>query len=87
MEKYNNILPVTKNAVADRPKTIDRMLNTERLKISSDCVTLIEALKDLVWDKNKENIPEDLNVHNVNDIYDAFCYSWLEFTSRLDNSN
>lgn len=85
-ERYNNILPVTKNPVSDRPKTIDRLLGTERLKISSACVTLIEALKDLVWDKNKENVPEDLNVHNVNDIYDAFCYSWLEFTTRIDNS-
>lgn len=84
--RYNNILPVTKNPVADRPKTIDRLLNTERLKIASDCDALITALKDLVWDKTKENIPEDLNVHNVNDIYDAFCYSWLEFTTRIDNS-
>lgn len=85
--RFNNILAVTKNPVSDRPKTIDRLLNTERLKISSDCTNLISALKELVWDKSRENVPEDLNVHNVNDIYDSFCYSWLEFTDRIDNAN
>ena len=83
-KRYSHILPVTKNPVQDRPKAIDKMLNTDRLKVSSDCEILINALKDLVWDKHRENVPEDLNVHNVNDIYDAFCYSWIEFIQRID---
>lgn len=82
--KFNHIHGITKNPVSERPKTIDNLLNTERLKICSKCNKLIFALQNLVWDDKKENVPLDLNENNINDIYDAFCYSWLEFVKRID---
>lgn len=82
--KFNHIHGITKNPVSERPKTIDNLFNTDRLKICSKCSKLIFALQNLVWDDKKENIPLDLNENNINDIYDAFCYSWLEFVKRID---
>lgn len=84
--RYNNILPITKTPITDRPKTIDKLLNTNRLKISENCKKVIEALQELVWDEKKENVPADDNINNINDMYDAFCYSWIEFTNRIDGT-
>ena len=81
---WRNITGVTKNAVEDRPVTIDRMLNTGRLRIHPRCVDLKRALSSLRWDENDPRKPEDKNIGNINDVYDAFCYSWLTYTDFID---
>lgn len=84
-ERYNNILSVTKTPVTDRPRTIDKLFNTGRLKISENCPRLIHALQNLIWDPKKENYPEDDNIGNINDDYDSFCYTWIEFSKRIES--
>lgn len=81
---WRNITGVTKNAVEDRPVTIDRLLNTGRLRIHPRCVDLKRALSSLRWDENDPRKPEDKNIGNINDVYDAFCYSWLTYTDFID---
>lgn len=81
---WRNITGVTKNAVEDRPVTIDRLLNTGRLHIAPRCTDLKRALSSLRWDENDPRKPEDKNLGNINDIYDAFCYSWITYTDIID---
>lgn len=73
-----------KNPINQRPVTIDRLLNTGRLKIRPECKNLIRALSQLRWDKDRPDAPEDKNEGNINDIYDSFCYSWLSFGSKIE---
>ena len=73
-----------KNEIAERPKTVDLLFNTDRLKIVSDCTNIIKALSSLRWDEKKPNIPEDKNIGNCNDWYDAFCYTWIDFVEYVD---
>ena len=73
-----------KNEIAERPKTVDLLFNTGRLKIVRDCQSVIKALSSLRWDEKKKNIPEDKNIGNCNDWYDAFCYTWIDFVEFVD---
>ena len=73
-----------KNEIAERPKTIDLLFNTNRLKIVRDCTNIIKAISSMRWDEKKPNIPEDKNIGNCNDWYDAFCYTWLDFVEYVD---
>ena len=73
-----------KNEIAERPKTVDLLFNTGRLKIVKDCTNVIKALSSLRWDEKKPNIPEDKNIGNCNDWYDAFCYTWIDFVEYVD---
>ena len=75
---------VVKNAVEDRPVTIDRLLNTARLSIAPHCLDTKRALASLRWDENDPRRPEDKNLGNINDIYDAFCYTWITHSSFID---
>ena len=73
-----------KNEISERPKTIDLLFNTNRLKIVRDCTSIIKALSSMRWDEKKPNIPEDKNIGNCNDWYDAFCYTWRDFVEYVD---
>jgi len=81
---WRNISGVVKNAVEDRPVTIDRLLNTARLSIAPHCLDTKRALASLRWDENDPRRPEDKNLGNINDIYDAFCYTWITHSSFID---
>lgn len=82
--RYDHIKGVKKNPIADRPKTVDLMLTTGRLKISDRCENLIRALSNLRWDAKKKDEPQDINEGNINDYYDAFCYTWITYTKYID---
>lgn len=82
--RYTNIKGCRKNEVSERPKTVDMLLTTGRLKINEECVNLRKAIGSLVWDEKKTNIPEDKNIGNCNDWWDAFCYCLLDFIEFID---
>lgn len=77
------IAPVKKNELTDRPITVDILLVTGRLKIEEHCKNLINALSELVWDE-KEDIPKDENVNNINDDWDSFCYTFITHSKYID---
>ena len=79
-----NIKGCRKNEVKDRPRTVDMLLTSGRLKISKRCPNVIRALSSLVWDEKKKDIPEDKNIGNCNDWYDALCYTFLDFIEYID---
>lgn len=81
---YNHISGCRKNEIKDRPKTIDMLLNSGRLKINKRCVHVRKALSSLRWDEDKPDIPEDKNIGNCNDWYDATCYTMLDFIEYID---
>ena len=81
---FNHIKGCRKNEVADRPRTIDLLFNTGRLKINRRCVNMRKAIAQLRWDEKKPNIPEDKNIGNCNDWWDAFCYCLLDFIEYID---
>jgi len=73
-----------KNEIKDRPKTMDMLLNTGRLKINTRCTESIKALSSLRWDEKNPDIPEDKNIGNVNDWWDAIMYTMLDFIEAID---
>lgn len=81
---YRNISGCRKNEISERPKTVDLLLNTGRLKIHEKCVNTRKAISSLRWDEKKTDIPEDKNIGNCNDWWDAFCYCWLDFVEFID---
>lgn len=82
--KWNNIKGCRKNEISDRPKTVDLLFNTGRLKINRRCKETVKAIQTLRWDEENKDIPEDKNVGNCNDWWDAFCYTWLDFVELVD---
>lgn len=80
---WKNIAGCHKNEVSERPRMVDMLLNTGRLMINRECKRLIAAIKSLKWDEKKPNIPEDKNVGNCNDWWDAFCYTMLDFEKLI----
>lgn len=82
--RYDNIKGCRKNEIADRPRTIDMLLNSGRLKLSRACPQVLKALQTIRWDEKKPDIPEDKNVGNCNDWYDAFNYTMLDFIEFID---
>ncbi|MGO5053634.1 phage terminase large subunit [Lachnospiraceae bacterium LCP25S3_G4] len=81
---YRNIKGCRKNEVSERPKTVDLLFNTGRLKLNNRCANTIRAISILRWDEKKPDIPEDKNIGNCNDWWDAFCYTWLDFVEYID---
>lgn len=81
---FRNISGCRKNEVADRPKTVDKLFNTGRLKISRRCERLRKAVGALKWDEKHPDRPEDLNIGNCNDWWDAECYTWLDYVEYID---
>lgn len=80
----NNIKGCRKNEISERPRTVDILFNTGRLKINKQCARLRKAIGSLKWDEKHPNIPEDKNIGNVNDWWDAFCYCLLDFIEYID---
>lgn len=81
---YRNIVGCRKNAVEERPKMVDLLFNTGRLKINKRCVRLRKAIGKLRWDEDHPDKPEDKNIGNCNDWWDAFCYCLLNFVEFID---
>ena len=81
---FRNIRGCRKNEVADRPRTIDLLLCSGRMKINKRCVSVRKAIASLRWDEKKPHIPEDKNIENVNDWWDALCYTILDFIEYID---
>lgn len=82
---YRNIRGCYKNEISERPRTFDMLLNTGRGKINRRCKELRNAVKKLRWDEKKPNIPEDKNMGNINDWWDALCYTFLDFVNHIDS--
>lgn len=81
---WQHISGCRKNEIKDRPKTIDMLLCSGRLKINKRCIHVRKALSSLRWDEDKPDIPEDKNIGNCNDWYDATCYTMLDFIEYID---
>lgn len=81
---YKNIKGCRKNEIADRPKTIDLLFNSGRLKINERCTQVRKAIASLRWDEDHPDIPEDKNIGNCNDWWDAFNYCLLDFIEYID---
>lgn len=79
-----NISGCRKNEISERPKTVDMLLNTGRLKIQERCTDTRKALASLRWDEKKKDVPEDKNIGNINDRWDSFCYCWIDFVEYID---
>lgn len=73
-----------KNEIKDRPRTTDMLFTTGRMKINSKCTDLITAIKSLRWDEKDPTIPEDKNIGNCNDWWDAYNYTMLNFIQYID---
>lgn len=73
-----------KNEISERPRTVDMLLNTGRMKIHERCTRLRKAIKTLKWDEKHPDIPEDKNIGNCNDWWDALCYTMLDFIQYID---
>mgnify|MGYP002511467758 FL=1 len=82
--RYSNIAGVVKNEVRERPQMVDLLLCTDRLKINRKCKGIIKALSRLKWDEKEPDIPEDLNIDNINDIWDSFCYTFITHTKYIE---
>lgn len=78
------IMPVVKNEVADRPRTIDMLFRLGRLKINKKCKNLRKAFRSLVWDEKQQDRPLDENIDNINDYYDSFCYTFITHTQLIE---
>ena len=74
---------VVKNEIKDRPKLINLLFSTNRLKISSECPRLKHALCSLQFDE-KTDAPIDVNDDNINDLYDAFCYTFITHKDYIE---
>ena len=81
---YRNIVGCRKNEVSERPKTVDLLFNTGRLKINERCVEVRKAIASLRWDEKHPDIPEDKNIGNCNDWWDAFNYCFLDFIEYIN---
>lgn len=76
---YRNISGCRKNEVSERPKIFDLLFNTGRLKINRRCPESRKAIASLRWDEKHPDRPEDKNIGNVNDWWDAINYTMLDF--------
>lgn len=80
----NHITGCRKNEISERPKLVDLLLNTGRLKINRRCANTRKAISSLRWDEKHPSIPEDKNIGNCNDRWDAFCYTLLDFVEYIE---
>mgnify|MGYP002510423729 CR=1 FL=1 len=80
---HRNIKGCRKNEVEERPKMVDLLFNTGRLKISRRCMKLCKAIGTLKWDEDHPDRPEDKNIGNCNDWWDGFCYTMLDFVELI----
>lgn len=80
----NHIVGCRKNEVKDRPRLFDILLNSGRLKIRRGCTEIQKAIGLLRWDEKKPDIPEDKNIGNCNDWWDAVNYTMLDFIEYIE---
>ena len=78
-----NIKGCRKNEISDRPRIIDLLLCSGRMKINKRCENIRKAIASLRWDEKNPKIPEDKNINNVNDWWDALCYTMLDFIEYI----
>lgn len=83
-ERSNNIAGCRKNKVEDRPMSFSRLFNSGRLKVNRRCENVRKSFRSLVWDPKDPTRPEDKNLGNINDWYDATCYCFLDFIEYID---
>lgn len=81
---WRHITGCRKNSVEDRPVTVSALLGSKRLSFLPGCRAIKKALASLRWDEDHPNQPEDKNIGNINDVYDSFCYCWLDFVEYID---
>ncbi len=81
---WRHITGCRKNSVEDRPVTVSALLGSKRLLFLPGCKAIKKALASLRWDEKEKDRPEDKNIGNINDIYDSFCYCWLDFVEYID---
>lgn len=81
---WRHITGCRKNSVEDRPVTVSALLGSKRIAFLPGCKAIKKALASLRWDEKEPNRPEDKNIGNINDIYDSFCYCWLDFVEYID---
>ena len=81
---WRSISGCRKNPITERPKTVDMLFSMGRLMISRRCTSVIGAISRLRWDPDHPDQPEDKNIANCNDWWDAFCYCWLDFVEYVD---
>lgn len=81
---WRHITGCRKNSVEDRPVTISALLGSKRVAFLPGCRATKKALASLRWDEKEKDRPEDKNIGNINDIYDSFCYCWLDFVEYID---
>lgn len=81
---WRHITGCRKNSVEDRPATVSALLGSKRLAFLPGCKAIKKALASLRWDEKEPNRPEDKNIGNINDMYDSFCYCWLDFVEYID---
>jgi hypothetical protein len=54
------------------------------LKIHRKLTSTRKAIGGLRWDEKHPEIPEDKNIGNINDRWDSFCYTLLDFIEFID---
>lgn len=81
---YSNIAGCHKNEVADRPRLFDLLFVTGRFKFRRHCHKTMKATGSLRWDEKKPDIPEDKNIGNCNDRWDALNYTVLDFIELIE---
>ena len=60
------------------------LMNTGRWKVNRKCTKLRNAIGKLKWDPDHPDRPEDKNIGNGNDWWDAENYTILDFIECVD---
>ena len=81
--KYN-VRDSVKGAILDRIRTMDILLSSDRFRyVQGQCDSLVEALKDAVWDeKQQDDVRLDDGTSDI-DTLDAWEYSWSWVIKRM----
>lgn len=81
---WRNVAPCVKTPLESRPVTVDGLLCQGRIRINPQAQGIVRALSSLRWDEKEPDIPEDKNIGNINDFWDAFNYSWSAWADYFD---
>ena len=81
---WRNVAPCVKTPLEQRPVTVDGLLCQNRIMISPQAQGLIRSLSSLRWGSDRPNVPEDKNLGNINDYWDAFNYAWSAWAEYFD---
>lgn len=81
---WRNVAPCVKTPLESRPVTVDGLLCQGRIRINPQAQGIVRALSSLRWDEKEPDIPEDKNIGNINDFWDAWVYSWSAWADYFD---